>query len=76
MSQITITQDGIDFDISKTGCNVTPDTVGGVSLTWDQLADVEQLSEAFTDYTVGMFKRIVIVLGKISANKAAYESML
>jgi hypothetical protein len=76
MSKITITQDGIDFDISETGCHVVPDTVGSVNLTWAQLNDVEQLSEAFTDYTVGMFKRIVIVLGKIQANKAAYESML
>lgn len=43
-----------------------------VSLTWDQMADVEHLSNVFEDVTVREFKVIVEMLGKVYANKDVY----
>jgi len=45
-----------------------------VSLTWDQMVDVDHLSSVFEDTTVRIFKVIVKTLGKIYAYKDIYEA--
>lgn len=59
----TITHEGCDIEYSGA---VTP-------VTWEQMADVEQLSELFADQTVRVFKVVVQLLGRIYAGKDAYR---
>ena len=49
---------------------------GPTSLSWDQIVDVEFLSEAFADNTVKQFKVIVEMLGKVYQHRDMYLQML
>lgn len=55
----------VSASINHKGCTVQWQQTGdGVSLTWDQMVDVEHLSNVFEDTTVRAFKVIVALLGK------------
>jgi hypothetical protein len=79
MSTITITDevtyaDGsttpVSVEVHKDGCTVTHhDTT--TELLWEQLDDVEQLSEVFADCTVRSFKVIVPLAAKALKLKVA-----
>ena len=58
--------------ITHSGCNIEyADTLTSVS--WEQMADVEQLSEMFPDQSVRVFKVVVQLLGRIYTGKDAYK---
>ena len=81
MAQITIMDhvvfpDGSTSEVHATithgGCNV--EYAGGLTtVSWEQMADVEQLSEMFAAQTVRVFKVVVQLLGRIYAGKDAYK---
>ncbi len=61
--------------ITHGGCNI--EYAGGItSVTWEQMADVEQLSELFAGQIVCVFKVIVKLLGKVYAGKDAYQMLV
>jgi hypothetical protein len=80
MAQITILEHIVYADGSTTPVSASVNHEGctvlwhesSVSLTWDQMADVEHLSNVFEDATVRAFKVIVGMLGKIHAYKDMY----
>ena len=61
----------VSASVNHEGCTVQWQE-SSVSLTWDQMADVEHLSNVFEDITVRAFKVIVGMLGKIYAYKDMY----
>ena len=84
MTQITVLEhivyaDGstnpVTANVNHEGCIVLGQE-SNVSLTWDQMADVEHLSNVFEDCTVREFKFVVTMLGKVHANKEAYMMVL
>lgn len=63
----------VSASVNHEGCTVQWQQTGtDVSLTWDQMADVEHLSNVFEDASVRVFKVIVGMLGKIHAFKDMY----
>jgi hypothetical protein len=83
MSKITITEEFIRnglaytvvFDVSEEGCTVTaPDIVQVIP--WEEMDDVEELSERFGETPVYIFKVIVQSLGQIYIKKKNYLSQL
>ena len=81
MTQITLSEhvvyaDGstnpVTVDINHEGCTVAV-LETSVSLTWDQMVDVEHLSNVFGDTTVRAFKVIVPLLGKAYQMKEIYK---
>ena len=84
MTQITILEhivyaDGstnpVTASVNHEGCIVQWQE-SSVSLTWDQMADVDHLSNVFEDCTVRAFKIVVQMLGKVHAGKSAYMMVL
>lgn len=80
MMQITILEHVVYADgstnpvtahINHEGCTVHWQE-SSVSLTWDQMVDVEHLSSVFEDVSVRTFKVIVQMLGKISNYREMY----
>ena len=69
----------IRVSIVENGCVLTL-TGGGEDFTkeipWDKIDDVEYLSILFDNELVKTFKQVIIMLGKVYANKALYTSML
>lgn len=67
--------DGSNVPITATvlvsGCNIQYASAE-VLVLWDEINDVEKLSNIFSDYTVRVFKTIVGLLGKVYASKDAY----
>ena len=84
MAQITILEHIVYADGSTTPVTASVNHEGcivqwhesSVSLTWDQMADVEHLSDVFEDVTVRAFKVIVKMLGKIYAYKEMYTVLV
>jgi len=82
MSQLTITKEikrnGITIDIVV---DVTEDLVtvytpaGQEELLWDQLEDVEMLSNIFAEIPVYLFKVLVQTLGQVYNNRNAYKDV-
>ena len=81
MAQITIMDhvvfpDGSTNEVHATitheGCKINYGTLE-INVSWEQMADVEQLSEMFADVTVRVFKVVVQLLGRIYAGKDAYK---
>jgi hypothetical protein len=58
--------------VTHEGCTVT---YAGTetNITWEQMGNVEQLSEMFAEQTVRVFKVIVQLLGRIYSGKDAYK---
>ena len=84
MTQITILEhivyaDGstnpVTANVNHEGCIVLWQE-SSVSLTWDQMADVDHLSNVFEDVTVRVFKVVVQMLGKIYAYKEMYTVLV
>lgn len=84
MTQITILEhivyaDGstnpVTANVSHEGCIVLWQE-SSVSLTWDQMADVDHLSNVFEDVSVRVFKVIVKMLGKIYTYKEMYTVLV
>lgn len=80
MDQITVTNDVVlpDGDIQVINAKLTADgcTLSGTvaeeySISWEQMIDVEQLSEMFANETVRTFKAVVMLLGKVYMLKDA-----
>lgn len=46
-----------------------------VTLEFEKISDVEQLSEEFAFHEVGVFKAIVEMLGKLAVNINAYRAL-
>ena len=58
--------------ITHEGCKIAYASTE-VDVTWEQMADVEQLSELFADQSVRVFKVVVQLLGRIYSGKDAYR---
>jgi hypothetical protein len=65
MNTVTISNNSVNFEITKDGCRVVPSNDVPQNVTWEQMEDVEQLSDVFCDYTVKQFKHVVAILGDI-----------
>ena len=62
----------ITAHITNEGTTITyADAVYSVS--WEQMADVEYLSELFADSSVRVFRVVVQLLGRIYSGKDAYK---
>jgi hypothetical protein len=82
MSKITVTSevmcDGITrrviIDVYDTGCRIIS-PMYNVTLTWDQMVDVELLADTFEYEIVKVFRLIVTELGKIYDRKDVYKEL-
>jgi hypothetical protein len=61
--------------VTHDGCNVKFMSTD-VNVTWEQMADVEQLSELFADVAVRVFKVVVGMLGKVYTGKEFYKGLV
>lgn len=84
MAQITILEDIVFPDgsanvvsatITKDGCIIKYASTE-VIVSWEQMNDVEQLSEMFADSSVRVFKSVVKLLGKLHSNATAYKDIV
>ena len=83
MSKATITEpvklnNGVSYDIiytvTNTGVDVcVHDQPKLVHIHWEQMTDVEALSEMFADSAVRVFKQVVQRLGKVYAGREAFN---
>jgi hypothetical protein len=82
MAQLQILEHVVYADGSTTPVNALITTTGcsvvfletNVSLTWDQMADMEHLSNVFEDMSVRAFKVIVKLIGLIYSHRKIYET--
>jgi len=65
----------IAANITHEGCIVEYSDLK-TNVYWDEMADVEQLSEIFADTSVRVFKVVVQMLGKIYAGRDAYKLLV
>ena len=72
--QLTIKRDSVRVVLED---RFSPrDETTAVTLGWDQVSDVELLSNRFDTEAVRTFKTLVEMLGKVHANKHIYEALV
>ena len=62
-------QDEIAYAVDSKGVVVTVNASALYELSWDEVSDIELLSEKLALEQVFVFKEIVLMLGKINKNK-------